>query len=64
MILTIVVGIVVLSVLILVHEFGHFIAAKATGCYVEEFGIGFPPRLWKENRRNYIFHQLDTLRRL
>jgi len=46
MILTIVVGIVVLSVLILVHEFGHFIAAKATGCYVEEFGIGFPPRLY------------------
>jgi regulator of sigma E protease len=46
MILTIVVGIVVLSALILVHEFGHFIAAKATGCWVEEFGIGFPPRLY------------------
>src|SRR4030066_317434 len=46
MILTIVVGVVVLSVLILVHEFGHFIMAKATGCWVEEFGIGFPPRLY------------------
>jgi regulator of sigma E protease len=46
MLLTIVVGIVVLSVLVLVHELGHFIAAKATHCYVEEFGIGFPPRLW------------------
>src|SRR4030043_512905 len=46
MILTIVIGIVVLSVLILAHEFGHFIAAKATGCWVEEFGIGFPPRLY------------------
>lgn len=46
MILTIVVGIVVLSALIIVHELGHFIAAKATGCYVEEFGIGFPPRLY------------------
>lgn len=46
MLLTIVVGIIVLSVLILVHELGHFIAAKATKCYVEEFGIGFPPRLW------------------
>ena len=46
MILTIVVGILVLSALIVVHELGHFIAAKATGCYVEEFGIGFPPRLY------------------
>jgi len=46
MILTIVVGLVVLSVLIIVHELGHFIASKATGCWVEEFGIGFPPRLF------------------
>lgn len=46
MLLTIVVGIVVLSVLVLVHELGHFIAAKATHCYVEEFGLGFPPRVW------------------
>jgi regulator of sigma E protease len=42
----IIVGIVVLSVLVFVHELGHFIAAKATKCYVEEFGIGFPPRIW------------------
>ncbi len=46
MILTIVVGVIVLSVLILVHELGHFIAAKATGAWVEEFGIGFPPRIY------------------
>ena len=46
MILTIVVGVIVLSVLIIVHELGHFFAAKATGVPVEEFGIGFPPRLY------------------
>lgn len=46
MILTIVVGIVVLSVLIIVHELGHYFAAKATGVPVEEFGVGFPPRLY------------------
>ncbi len=46
MILTLVVGIIVLSVLIIVHELGHFTAAKATGAWVEEFGIGFPPRLY------------------
>ncbi len=46
MILTIVVGIIVLSVLIIIHELGHFITAKAAGVQVEEFGIGFPPRLY------------------
>lgn len=46
MILTIVVGIIAISVLIIVHELGHFIAAKATGVWIEEFGIGFPPRLY------------------
>jgi len=35
-----------LSVLILVHEFGHFLAAKVFGVKVEEFGLGFPPRLF------------------
>lgn len=29
-----------------VHEFGHFITAKRSGMAVEEFGFGFPPRLW------------------
>jgi regulator of sigma E protease len=43
---TVIIGIVVLSVLIIVHELGHFTMAKITGCYVEEFGIGFPPRIW------------------
>jgi regulator of sigma E protease len=46
MILTIVAGVIVLSVLVLVHEFGHFIAAKANGAWVKEFGIGFPPRIY------------------
>ncbi|MEK7611815.1 MAG: RIP metalloprotease RseP [Patescibacteria group bacterium] len=34
-----------ISALILIHELGHFIAAKSFGILVEEFGIGFPPRL-------------------
>lgn len=32
--------------MVLVHEFGHFIMAKRAGMKVEEFGFGFPPRLW------------------
>ncbi len=37
---------VILAVLILVHEFGHFIVAKKSGIRVDEFGIGFPPKLY------------------
>ncbi len=34
-----------LAFLILMHELGHFLAAKALGIEIEEFGIGFPPRV-------------------
>jgi len=46
MLLTIIAFIVVLGVLVLVHELGHFIAAKLSGIKVEEFSIGFPPRIF------------------
>lgn len=36
----------VLFVLVLVHELGHFVVAKLTGMRVDEFGIGFPPKLF------------------
>jgi len=35
----------ILVVLVLVHELGHFLVAKRAGITVEEFGIGFPPRI-------------------
>jgi regulator of sigma E protease len=44
--MTIILFIIGLSALIFVHEFGHFIAAKRFGLLVEEFGFGFPPRLF------------------
>jgi len=44
--LTAVIFIIVLGVLVFVHEFGHFIFAKRAGMKVEEFGFGFPPRIW------------------
>ncbi len=55
MILTLVAGIVVLSVLVIVHELGHFIAAKSTGVPVEEFGVGFPPRLYGKKWGDTIY---------
>ncbi len=45
-IVTIIVFVVILGILIFVHELGHFIAAKKMGVRVEEFGFGFPPRIF------------------
>lgn len=45
MILTIVVSLITLSVLVLTHELGHFLVAKKAGIKVEEFGLGYPPRM-------------------
>lgn len=39
--------VLVLGLLVFVHELGHFILAKLWGITVEEFGIGYPPRLFK-----------------
>ena len=49
MILTIIIFIIVLAALIFVHELGHFIAARSFGIRVDEFALGFGPRLfeWK-----------------
>lgn len=46
MLLTILVFLVILSVLVLIHELGHYLVARKFGIKVEEFGIGFPPRVW------------------
>ncbi len=37
---------IILSILILIHEFGHYYVAKKSGMLVEEFGFGLPPRLF------------------
>lgn len=52
MIITILIFLIVLSVLVVVHEFGHFYAARKSGMDVEEFGLGFPPRVfsWKDKK--------------
>src|SRR3989344_531016 len=38
--------ILILGLLVILHEFGHFIVAKRSKIKVEEFGIGLPPRIW------------------
>jgi regulator of sigma E protease len=46
MIGSVLVFLVVLSILVVVHELGHFIMARRAGVLVEEFGFGLPPRIW------------------
>lgn len=45
MIFTLLIALLSLTALMIIHEFGHFIIAKKFGVKVEEFGIGYPPRL-------------------
>lgn len=44
--LGVIIGIIVLTILVVVHELGHGIVARRNGVVVEEFGIGFPPKAW------------------
>lgn len=44
-VVSIILAIVILGVLIIVHEFGHFIVARKNGVFVKEFSIGFGPRI-------------------
>ena len=46
---------VVIILLVLAHELGHFITAKAKGVTVVEFGVGFPPRLFGVKRGGTIY---------
>ena len=55
MVLTLLAFIVVLGVIILVHETGHFIAARLTGMRVERFSIGSPPRIASKTIGNTEF---------
>ncbi|MFY9457527.1 MAG: RIP metalloprotease RseP [Candidatus Spechtbacterales bacterium] len=55
MLVTISIFVIILAILILVHELGHFIVAKRSGAKVEEFGIGFPPRIFSLKRGETMY---------
>jgi regulator of sigma E protease len=54
-------GIIIFILLIVVHEYGHFIAAKRNGVDVEEFGIGFPPKLFGKTLGKGIWRAYYTI---
>ena len=62
--ISIILSIVILGVLIIVHEFGHFIVAKANHIAVTEFSIGMGPAIFsvkkKETKYSQLFQQPET----
>lgn len=58
--MSIVLFIIIVAVLILAHEAGHFFMAKRWGVSVPEFGVGFPPKLWgvKKGETEYTINAL------
>jgi len=58
--MTVIIFIIVLLITVIVHEWGHFYAARKSGMAVEEFGFGIPPRLfsWKRGETIYSINAL------
>jgi regulator of sigma E protease len=59
--MSIIIFLIILSVLVFVHELGHFSVAKFFGVRVDEFGMGFPPRAKKLFSRNGTDYTLNWL---
>jgi len=53
--ITIITFVIILVILVIAHELGHFLTAKARGVGVIEFGIGFPPRIWGIKKGETIY---------
>ncbi len=51
----------ILSLMMFVHEFGHFITARLAGITVLEFGFGLPPRLWGFKGKNGVIYSINWI---
>lgn len=60
-IVLLIIGLILFVGLVVVHEFGHYIAARRNDVEVEEFGIGFPPRAWKKKLKNKTLLTINIL---
>ncbi|KKW39394.1 MAG: Peptidase M50, partial [Parcubacteria group bacterium GW2011_GWA1_54_9] len=59
--MSILIFILVIVALIVVHEFGHFVAAKWSGMRVDEFGLGYPPRALVIAKKGGTLYTLNWL---
>lgn len=53
--MSVIIFIVILAILVFVHELGHFLVAKKSGIRVDEFGIGFPPKLFSKEWKGTLY---------
>lgn len=60
-VLLLIIGLSLFVCLVIVHEFGHFIVARRNGVEVEEFGLGFPPKLWGKRLKNRTLLTINLL---
>ncbi len=60
-VLLLILGFVLFLGLVVIHEYGHFFAARKTGVEVEEFGIGFPPRVWGKEFKSGLLFTINLL---
>ena len=60
-VLTIVVAVIVFGVVVLVHEWGHFRAARRCGVRVNEFSIGFGPAIWQHEGKDGTLYSIRLL---
>ncbi len=60
-IVLLIIGLILFVALVVVHEFGHMIAARRNGVVVEEFGIGFPPKIWEKKLKSKMVFTINAL---
>jgi regulator of sigma E protease len=60
-VLLLILGLILFILLVVVHEFGHFMAARRNGVEVEEFGIGFPPKVWSRKTKSGFLFSINLL---
>ncbi len=54
-------GLVLFVFLVIVHEWGHYKAARRAGVVVEEFGLGFPPKIWGKKLKSKMLLSVNLL---
>jgi regulator of sigma E protease len=58
---TVAIFLIILGLLVFVHEFGHFISARKLGMKVEEFGFGFPPKIWSKKGKDGVIYSINAI---
>ncbi|MBV8718485.1 MAG: site-2 protease family protein [Chloroflexi bacterium] len=51
----------IISLMMFVHELGHFVTARLSGITVQEFGFGLPPRIWGYKAKNGVIYSINWI---